>query len=420
MIRKPQDKHSATVSQAKRLAGPGLTIDPDYLVKTLLALLQIPSPSGYTDSIVRFVCKELARLGIEFDLTRRGAIRATIPGRRRKPNRALVAHLDTLGAMVTRLKPNGRVAVAPIGTWSSRFAEGARVTIFSDEHGYRGTVLPLKSSGHVSHEAIDAQPVNWQQVEIRVDERVTDVEELFELGIRVGDFVAVDPQPEVTDSGFIVSRHLDNKAGVAALLAAARSIVRQESAIPLDCHLLFTIFEEVGSGASAVLHRDVAEMVSIDNATPAPGQNSSEFDVTIAMMDSSGPFDYHLTRRLLELARDNHIVHSRDVFKHYRCDAASAVEAGNDIRAALICFGVDASHGYERTHIDSLVSLAQLIAAYMQSPATVARDRIQLGPLKGFPEQLTEAPPVPEKQAAPEEADDSADETPDESADGKP
>jgi len=75
--------------------------------------------------------------------------------------------------------------------------------------------------------------------------------------------------------------------------------------LPVDVHLLFTIFEEVGSGASAVLHQDVAEMVSVDNATPAPGQNSSEHDVTIAMMDSHGPFNYHLNQQLLHLAREH-------------------------------------------------------------------------------------------------------------------
>lgn len=375
-----------------------LDIDKTYLLDTMMALLDIPSPSGYTDSVVHHVCEELERLGIDYELTRRGAIRATLPGRREKPNRALVAHLDTLGAMVQQLKPTGRLAVTPIGTWSSRFAEGARVTIFTDDKHYRGTILPIKASGHVYDSEIDAQPVRWEQVEVRVDEAVHSDKDLFDLGIRVGDFIGIDPQPEIMDNGYIASRHLDNKAGVASLLAATKAILDNKILLPLDCHLLFTIFEEVGSGASAVLHQDVAEMVSIDNATPAPGQNATERAVTVAMKDSSGPFDYHLTRKLLKLAREHDIPHGRDVLKYYRCDSASAVEAGNDIRVGLICFGVDASHGYERTHVDSLTSLSQLIAVYMQSPAAVERDRMELGPIQGFPDQPTEAPPVPEKR----------------------
>lgn len=376
-------------------------IDRVYLLEILLRLLAIPSPSGYTDTIVHFVGTELEKLGLPYELTRRGAIRATMNGACDRPKRALVAHLDTLGIMVKNLKPNGRLAAAPIGRWSSRFAEGARVTIFTDgsRRSHRGTVLPLKASGHVFDSEVDSQPVNWEQVEIRVDDPVNSAEDLFELGIRVGDFVAVDPQPEVTDSGFIVSRHLDNKAGVASLLAAAKAVLDAGLKLPIEARLLFTIFEEVGSGASSVLHQDVAEMVSVDNATPAPGQVSTEMDVTLAVMDSSGPFDYHLTRRLAALARDHDIRHTRDVFKHYRCDAASAVEAGNDIRTALICFGVDASHGYERTHLHSLESLAQLIALYMQAEPVVHRDRMRMGGIEGFPEQPTETPPVPQKES---------------------
>ena len=49
------------------------------------------------------------------------------------------------------------------------------------------------------------------------------------------------------------------------------------------------------------------------------------------MKDSAGPFDYHLTHKLLELCNDYGIRHQRDVFSHYRCDSASAIEAGNDI-----------------------------------------------------------------------------------------
>ena len=52
-----------------------LDIDTDYLTAQLKALLEIPSPTGYTDSVARYVCGELERIGIEYDLTRRGAVR---------------------------------------------------------------------------------------------------------------------------------------------------------------------------------------------------------------------------------------------------------------------------------------------------------------------------------------------------------
>ncbi|GAB6057268.1 osmoprotectant NAGGN system M42 family peptidase [Desulfonatronum parangueonense] len=364
-----------------------ITLDMEYLRKILLQLLEIPSPTGYTDRIVHFAGEELERLGIPFELTRRGAIRADIKGRTSNPDRALVTHLDTIGAMVRELKPNGRLGITSIGTWSSRFAEGARVTIFTDTESLRGTILPLKASGHVYGDEIDTQPVNWDNIEVRIDEPSLCIDDLLELGIHVGDWVAVDPLCEIRPSGYINSRHLDNKAGVAILFTAAKAILESGAKPPLDCHLLFTIAEEVGTGASVTLHGDVAEMVSIDTAPLHGGHNLCERGVSVAMMDSSGPFDYHLTHRLLELCRRHDILHRRDVFRYYRSDSASAVEAGNDLRTALVCFGVDGTHGYERTHFDSLQATAELIAAYMLSEPVVWRDRFNLGPLKGFPVQ---------------------------------
>ncbi len=364
-----------------------LEIDGAYLLEMLKRLLEIPSPSGFTDDIVHFTGARLDELGIPFELTRRGAIRADVKGEVSSPDRAIVAHLDTLGAAVKQLKKNGRLEIVPIGTWSSRFAEGARVTIFADDAKFRGTILPLKASGHTFNQEVDSQPVTWEQLEIRVDELVSNRSDLERLGINVGDFVAIDSVPEFCENGFINSRHLDNKAGVASSLAATKAVVDSGARLPLDCHLLFTITEEIGSGASAVLHQDVAEMLSIDNATPAPGQNSKELGVTIAMKDEAGPFDYHLTHKLLRLCRAHAIPHQRDVFRYYRCDSASAIEAGNDIRCALVCFGADSSHGYERTHLDSLRSLAELLTVYMQSDPTFRRDRNTLGPMEGFPRQ---------------------------------
>lgn len=367
-----------------------VAIDRAYLGKILFELLSLPSPSGMTDEVVAHVCSELERLGIAFGLTRRGAIRADLKGDKASPDRAIASHLDTLGVMVKGYRPNGRLEVVPIGTWSARFAEGARVTVFGDDQKrFRGTLLPLKASGHTFNQEVDVQSVAWTNLELRLDERVASEADVRALGIQVGDTVAVDAAPEFTANGFINARHLDDKAGAAAMLAAAKALTEGGVRLPIDCHLLFTISEEVGVGASHVLHGDVAELVSVDNGTVAPGQYTSEFGVTIAMQDSSGPFDWHLTRSLISLCQQHGIEHSRDVFRYYRSDAAAAVEAGNDIRVALLCFGLDASHGYERTHMDSLAAVARHLSLYMQSEPLFERDVDRLGPVGDLP--MTEA-----------------------------
>jgi peptidase M42 family hydrolase len=345
-----------------------LEIDVTYLSETLRDLLHIPSPTGHTGVAIDFVAAELARLGVPVWRTRRGALRAELSGARGEGARAIAAHVDTVGAMVTSLKPNGRLQVVPVGTWSSRFAEGARVTVLTDGAPRRGTILPLKASGHVFDDEVDSLPVRWSNVEVRVDELASSEDDLTALGFHVGDLVAVDSCPEISPAGFFNARHLDDKAGVAALLAAVRALREAEVALPASCHLLFTVSEEVGTGASSGLPGDLTELVAVDIAPVGEGQASTERAVTVALGDSSGPFDRRLSQHLLALCQEHGVRHRRDVFRHYRCDAAAAHVAGLDVPATLVAFGVDASHGYERTHVDALRALGELLCLYLQSP----------------------------------------------------
>lgn len=248
----------------------------------------------------------------------------------------------------------------------------------------------MKASGHTYGDDVDTLPIGWPFVELRIDALGVNEPEIRKLGVDIGDIVAIDPQPEFLDNGFIVSRHLDNKAGVAVMLAALSALAASPHEAPVDIFLLFTIAEEVGHGAASILVPDIASLVAVDNGTSAPGQNSSEFGVTIAMADQTGPFDFHLSRKLVELCRQNDIRYQKDVFRYYRSDSASAVEAGGDVRTALVTFGVDASHGYERIHMHALRSLAELLTCYCLSDVGIPRDSKPLAGLGGFTRQPSE------------------------------
>jgi peptidase M42 family hydrolase len=380
-----------------------LPIDDKYLTAILLELLRTPSPSGRTDAVMQIIGERIEALGVSIEMTRRGVLRVTVGGDRHDASRAVVVHADTIGAMVKRVKDNGRIEVVPIGTHSARFAEGAHVTVFPDDLSMflTGTVLPLMSSGHNFGEAVDTQGVGWHQVEIRLDEHVASRDDVSALGINVGDFIALDAAPQITPNGFVKSRHLDDKAGIAACLAAIKSLVDHAASIPVTAYLVVTIGEEVGMGLTHGLDDTVAELVAVDNAVVSEGQESREDTVNIAMLDSTGPFDYHLTRRLIGLCAEHDIPHRRDVYRYYRSDAAPAIESGMECRAALLGFGVESSHGHERTHLDGLRRLAELLTVYLQSPLTFEEwDETPTGALEDFPSHTVQpAEPEPEHYA---------------------
>lgn len=369
-----------------------LPIDEDYLHRCLQEMLAIPSPTGFTDEIVRYICRRLDTLGLAYTLGRRGTITVSLPGRSSTRARAIANHLDTIGAAVTAIKPSGRLALKAVGSWSSRFAEGGRVTIFSGAGSYRGQVLPLLASGHAFNEQIDQLPVGWSQVEVRINQPVQCADDTLALGIGPGDFVAFDTDLEWDASGYITARHLDNKAGAAANLAALKALLDHGVTPAVDLQVMFTVTEEVGTGAGASLDARVAEFVGIDIGPVAPGQNARETGVTLCAQDTSGPFDLELTRHLRRLCRDYCIGYQTDVFRYYYSDANSAIIAGHDVRHALVTFGTDATHGYERTHRDSLTSVAGLLVLYAQSPL-LDEPGSYVGPLTRPYSTPREAPP---------------------------
>jgi peptidase M42 family hydrolase len=347
-------------------------IDTAYLKRCLEDLVNTPSPVGMTERASAKVAAWLETMGYRVSYTRRGVLSVTIGNG--EPRRALAAHIDTLGAMVTGFHPNGRPKLRNTGTWAARFAEGARCTIFTDAGELRGTILPLKASGHLFNTEVDTQPSDWDNLEVRVDE-FSNIEEMSgsrtlnstPFGVNVGDVVAIDAQPEFLENGFIVSRHLDDKAGVACLLAALKYFADEGKTPDVPAQVMFTISEEVGIGGTHGFGEQVQELVAVDNGVTGPGQTTNDEAATIAFRDRTGPFDLPITRHLLALARANDIAHVRDTFRSYRSDSAAAIDAGWDLRVGLICFSLDSSHGWERTHIKSLEELTKLIVAYIES-----------------------------------------------------
>ena len=358
--------------------GRHAAIDRDYLCRLVLELLAIPSPCGFTDNVIRHIGGELTRLGIDYHVTRRGTIRARLPGSASAaPNvmaRAIVNHVDSIGAMVRGIRPDGRLYVMPIGFWSSRFAQGVRVTLFSESGEFRGTLLPSLNWGVSRDRGAESVPLDWDHIELRLDEEVFSDEDVRGLGIDVGDFIALDSNPEVLPSGFIVGRSIDNKAGAAAVLAALEYMVRERLTLQGDTYILFTVTETIGAGVGGAILPEVSELLTVDFASIPAVEKSPFKRVTIAAGDASGPYDYHLTAHIQKIATDNDIPFQRKVLEASHNDATAALAAGHDVRTAVVTYAGDASHSVERTHLTSLHNMSRLLVAYMISEPTFIYD----------------------------------------------
>lgn len=336
-------------------------------VKLLGELANMASPSGYTTDIMKFISGLLKEIGVQFKQTNKGALIATIPGKNNERHRLLTAHVDTLGAIVKDIKASGRLKLSMIGGFNWNAVEGEYCTIHtSSGKKVRGTILMHETSVHVYRGAGDL-PRNDEHIEVRVDEKVLNVDDTQAIGIEVGDFVSFDPRFEVTETGFVKSRHLDDKASTALLLQLLKTLKTEEILLPYTTHFYISNNEEIGYGGNASIPAEVVEYIAVDMGAIGDGQASDEYTVSICAKDSSGPYHYELTHQLVSLAKENGIDYKLDIYPYYGSDASAAIRAGYDVRHALFGAGIESSHAYERTHVDSLRNTAALLLAYVTS-----------------------------------------------------
>ncbi|TWS94366.1 M42 family metallopeptidase [Streptococcus sp. sy018] len=337
----------------------------DYLTK----LTSIPSPTGYTKAIMDYLVEELIHLGYNPKRTAKDGVLVSLDGHNQKEHRLVTAHLDTLGAMVRAIKPDGRLKIALVGGFNYNAIEGENCTVHLAQNGKEisGTILLHQTSVHVYRDSGKLER-NQDNMEVRLDEKVTSADETSALGIRVGDFISFDPRTQVTTSGFVKSRHLDDKVSAAILLNLLKNYAKENTLLPYTTHFYFSSFEEVGHGANSSLPKEVVEYLAVDMGAIGDDQATDEYSVSICVKDASGPYHFGLRQHLVQLAEKQQIPYQLDIYPYYGSDASAAMTAGAEVRHALLGAGIESSHAYERTHLDSIQATEQLIDIYLNSP----------------------------------------------------
>lgn len=339
----------------------------DKVTDFLVNLLNTKSPSGHADRAINFVKDAFEKLNVNCEITNKGALLCVLEGENRSIKRTVSAHVDTLAAMVKEINSDGSIKLSRIGGYTMNSVEGEYCSVETfDGKFYSGTILYNETSVHV-YEKVGTTERTDKNMIVRLDEVVKNDKDVKNLGISVGNYVHFDPRAKVTNSGFVKSRHLDDKAGVAVLYSALLKL-RENGTVPAyDTYYFISNNEEVGHGARAGYPEDTAEFLAVDMGAVGKGQASREDNVAICIKDSSGPYNYDLTMRLKDIAVNNGINFAMDIFPHYGSDASAAISAGLNAKHALIGPGIDASHAMERTHIKGIEESAKLLYYYILS-----------------------------------------------------
>lgn len=337
----------------------------DYIVEQAVQLLAVDSPSGYGEKVTAYLLEELDRIGVKAERTVKGGVLADFGGEDCENAILLEAHCDTLGAMVHQIKENGRLKLTPVGGMRPENAEAENCRIITKNGKiYEGTCQLINASVHVNDEY--AVKRTWDNVEVVIDEPVRSKDDVKELGIMNGDYICFEPRTRVTESGYIKSRFLDDKISAAVLLGYAKYLKDNKMVPKRRVYAHFTIFEEVGHGASASCPDGVKEIWSVDMGCVGDGLECTEHEVSICAKDSGGPYSYAVVSRMIGVAKKHDLAFAVDIYPHYGSDVEATLAAGNDVLHGLIGPGVYASHGYERTHRDGVKNTFDLIRYYME------------------------------------------------------
>ena len=336
----------------------------DYILNKTYELLNIDSPTGYTLRAVNYLKDEFINMGYEPVITTKGGLFVDLGG---NGNGLLIeAHLDTLGAIVSEILPNGHLKVSSLGGLNANNIECENCRIYTHfDNIYEGVAQLSNPSIHVNKDYNDTLR-KFDNIEIILDEVVKSKEDVLKLNINNGDIVCFDPRVKITDSGYIKSRFLDDKYSCGILLGLAKYLKDHNITLNRHISLHFTVYEEVGHGASASVPADTNEILSVDMGCIGNGLVCDEQMVSICAKDSAGPYNYQMVDKLIHLAKENDLNYAIDVYPYYSSDAQMAVRSGHDVKHALIGPGVYASHGYERSHRDGALNTLKLLIAYVK------------------------------------------------------
>lgn len=325
-------------------------------------IMNIPSPTGYTFHMVEFLETYCQNLGYETTKNQKGNLIVHVEGKEKEAI-GLSAHIDTLGLMVRSIQADGGLNFTTLGGPILPTYDGEYCTIHTREgKQYRGTVLCTSPSSHVYSDASN-QKRDADHMYIRLDELVYKKEDTLKLGIQNGDFISIDPKFEITESGYVKTRFLDDKASAFVLLEVLKYLKEQNLTPKCNLKVIFSTYEEVGHGACSI--PNVTELLAVDMGCIGKDLSCTEEMVSICAKDSSGPYDYQMVGRLIELAKEKKLNYAVDIYPYYSSDGSAALRGGNDIKCALIGAGIQASHGMERTHIRGMENTFELILAYV-------------------------------------------------------
>lgn len=338
------------------------TLDSLALLRELVA---IPGPPGQEGAVRDAVAAHVAALGFESWVDAKGnlliARERVLEGDARI---VVTAHLDEIALMTSRIEPDGRLGVVPLGgVYPWKWGEQPVEILAADP------VPGILSFGsiHTNSPAAVAQqarvgPLTWDMACVLTG---LGCRELEARGVRPGTRVSLGRQRRAVEEmgPFVASYFIDDRADIVAMLLALESMKER----PWPEGLLFaaTVYEETGGeGARYLLqsHRpDVCVALEIGPSVPE-SPFTPDAHPTIWVQDGYSTTTAADLDLLSEAAATAGQQPHWQALSRGGSDASCTAALGLCARPITLGLPVENSHGLEIMHRDAPKELSRLLA----------------------------------------------------------
>jgi putative aminopeptidase FrvX len=248
----------------------------DRLVQLLKELTEAPGPPGYEEAVRKIMTDRFKPFADNITYDGLGSVIAQQGNS--GPRIMLDAHMDELGGMVRRIRPDGLVSMQMLGYWLSAALPDQRWVIV----GSKGPVVAVTDiwDAHIAPHGSPGQPPPQQ--DLFLDTGARSAADLAALGITPGDPVVPVSDFAILSNNRYLAKAWDDRVGCAVMLEVARRLVKTPH--PNQVFYAATVQEEGsvemrGAQTSArIINPDIGFSleVGIPNDVPGPGPEAAQ------------------------------------------------------------------------------------------------------------------------------------------------
>jgi putative aminopeptidase FrvX len=254
-------------------------------------LMTIPGLSGHEGRVRRRLATEMHSLGLATKTDMLGNLIATAPGESDRPTVMLFAHMDQLGFIVRKIEASGLIRLERLGGVPERALASQEVLICVGEGRDIRAVIANKSH-HATSPEEKYRVLPYQ--EIMVDAGFSSADEALAAGIDIGSPVVYAPKAIVLAGGRLAGTAVDDRAGCAVIVEAARQLVAASNRPTV--HFVFSTQEEFNLRGAVVaaqaLAPDIAIQVDLMLATDTPDMKARG-DVALGKGPAMSLYSFH-------------------------------------------------------------------------------------------------------------------------------